>query len=113
MRDILQQQETALHEQQSCQLELLRGQFQAMGHSEQQKSDMMAVYEQQFELQREQFRSQIKGVDMAPRKIMKDILYLMVVNLPTGEELEAARTAMTTDENNEVNHRSSVAMVNI
>ncbi|KAJ5305639.1 uncharacterized protein N7443_005299 [Penicillium atrosanguineum] len=108
-----QQQERLIYEQQDSQLELLRSQFQAMGFSEKQQSDYIASYEQQFQLQRDQLKAQIKGTEMMHRKILRNVLYLMVVNLPTEEEVEAARMATNTDEEDNGSQRSFVTMVNV
>ena len=50
---------------------------------------------------------------MMPRKILKNVLYLMVVNLPTEEEIEAAKMATNTDEEGYGSERSLVTMVNV
>jgi hypothetical protein len=110
---LYQQQEKLIYEQQNSQLELLRSQFQAMGFSEQQQREYIAAYEQQFQLQRDQLQAQIKGTEMMPRKILRNVLYLMVVNLPTEEEVEAARMATNTDEEDDGSQRSLVTMVNV
>ncbi|KAJ5602113.1 hypothetical protein N7510_011647 [Penicillium lagena] len=112
-KSILQQQEAFLQEQQSCQLELLHSQFQAMGYSDLQARETIALYEQQFQLQREQLQTQIQGAGMMPRKILKDVLYLMVVNLPTEEELAAAKMAMASAEKHDGNRRNVVTLVNV
>lgn len=110
---MLQQQEAFLQEQQNYQLELLHSQFQAMGYSDLQARETIALYEQQFQLQREQLQTQIQGADIMPRKILKNVLYLMVVNLPNKEELAAAKMAMMPDEEHDGNRRNLVAMVNV
>lgn len=51
---MLQQQDAFLQEEHNCQLELLRSQFQAMGCSNLQARKIIALYEQQFQLHREQ-----------------------------------------------------------
>lgn len=112
-KSILQQQEAFLQEQQNCQLELLHNQFQAMGYSNLQARETIALYEQQFELQREHLQTRIQRADIMHRKILRNVLYLMVVNLPTEEELATAKMAMTSDEELDGNRRSLVTMVNV
>jgi hypothetical protein len=112
-KNLYQQQEKFIHEQQDSQLELLRSQFQAMGFSEQQQRNYIATYEQQFQLQRDQLKAQIKGMELMPRKILRNVLYLMVVNLPTEEEFEAARMATNVVEEDDGSQRSFVTMVNV
>ncbi|KAJ5569152.1 hypothetical protein N7450_011638 [Penicillium hetheringtonii] len=107
------QQEKLIHEQQDSQLELLRSQFQAMGFSDQQQRDYIAIYEQQFQQQRDQLKTQIEGTEMIPRKILRNVLYLMVVNLPTEEEIEAARMATNADEVDNGRQKSFVSIVNV
>jgi hypothetical protein len=110
---LYQQQVKLIYEQQDSQLELLRSQFQAMGFSEQQQSEYIATYEQQFQLQRDQLQAQMKGMEIMPRKILRNILYLMIVNLPTEEEVEAARMATNTDGEDDGSQRSFANMVNV
>ena len=93
-KQMLETQREYLHNQQDRQLELLHSQFQAMGCSDQQTRETIALYQQQFQLQQEQLQTQIQGADAMPRKILRDVLYLMIVNLPSEQELEAAKTAM-------------------
>ncbi|KAJ5198549.1 uncharacterized protein N7498_007666 [Penicillium cinerascens] len=112
-KNLYQQQAELIIEQQNSQLELLRSQFQAMGFSEQQQHEYISAYEQQFQLQQDQLQAQIKGTEMMFRKILKNVLYLMVVNLPTDEEVEAARMATNTDEEDDGSQRSFVTMVNV
>lgn len=112
-KSLFMQQEKLFSEHQDSQLELLRSQFQAMGFSEQQQRDYIATYEQQFQLQRDQLNAQIKGVEIMPRKILKNILYLMVVNLPTEEELNAANLTMKKDEEDVSSQRNLVTMINV
>ena len=57
--------------------------------------------------------TQIQGADIIPRKILKNVLYLMVVNLPSEEELAAAKMAMTSDEKHGHSRRNLVNMVNV
>lgn len=112
-KTLYQRQEKIIHEQQNSQLEILRGQLQAMGLSGQQIGQYIAVYEQQFQLQRDQLQGQMKATEMMPRKILRNVLYLMVVNLPTEEEVELARKATNTDEQNGGSQTSLATMVNV
>lgn len=113
-KSLYQQQEKFIYEQQDSQLELLRSQFQAMGFSEQQQQrNYIAAYEQQFQLQRDHLKAQIKGTEMMTRKILRNVLYLTVVNLPTEEEIEAARMATNVVEEDDGSQRNFVTMVNV
>ncbi|CEJ56786.1 hypothetical protein PMG11_02984 [Penicillium brasilianum] len=112
-KSLYQQQAKIIYEQQDSQLELLRTQFRAMGFSEQQQHEYIATYEQQFQLQRDQLQAQMKGLEIMPRKILKNVLYLMVVNLPTEEEVEAVRVATNTDEEDDGSQRSFPNMVTV
>ncbi|KAJ6166988.1 hypothetical protein N7470_002435 [Penicillium chermesinum] len=112
-KDMLQQQERRMIEQQNSQLEHLRSQCQARGFSEQQQREYVAAYELQFQLQQEQLQSQAKRMEVMPRKIMRNILYLMVVNLPTEEEVEAARMVTKKNEEDDNSSGSLVNMVNV
>ncbi|GAD99667.1 conserved hypothetical protein [Paecilomyces variotii No. 5] len=112
-KKMLQQQESLMIEQQDTQLELLRKQFQAMGYSDQQARETIAIYEQQFQLQREQMRTQMEATNYMPRNILRNVLYLMIVNLPNKEELAAAETAMVAEENQSGSREGSVTMVNV
>ncbi|OKP11358.1 hypothetical protein PENSUB_3129 [Penicillium subrubescens] len=110
---LYEQQEKLIYEQQDSQLELLRRQFRAMGFSEQQQRQHIATYEWQFQLQRDQLQAQRNGMEIIPRKILRNVLYLMIVNLPTEEEVEAARMAMNADEDDDGSQRSFASMVNV
>lgn len=112
-KNLYQQQANLIQEQQDSQLQLLRSQFQALGFSEQQQREYIATYEQQFQLQREQMQVQIGGMEVMHRKILRNVLYLMIVNLPSEEEVEAARIATSTDEEDDGSQRSFVSMVNV
>lgn len=112
-KNILQQQQTLIQDQQLSQLELLQSQFQVMGYSDEQVRETMALYEQQFQLQREQLQAQMQAADIMPKKILHNALYLMVANLPSEEELEAVETMTRTEENRNGDHISIVTMVNI
>ncbi|KAJ6000789.1 hypothetical protein N7481_001198 [Penicillium waksmanii] len=112
-KSLYQQQEKLIDEQQNSLLEMCRSQFQAMGLSEQQLCEYVAAYEQQFQLQRDQLQAQIKATEIMPRKILRNVLYLMVVNLPTEEEVEVARMATNTDEEDDGRQRSLVTMINV
>lgn len=94
-QNLLQQQAALLQEQQNSQLEQLHNQFKAMGYSDEHVRESMAIYEQQFQQQREQFQTQIQSASAMSRKISRDVLYLMIVNLPTEEEMEAAKIAIS------------------
>lgn len=106
-KNVLQQQESLIKEQQEGQLELLRMQFQAMGYSQDQMRETMSIYENQFQLQRDQLQTQIEGTTQLPRKIVRNVLYLMIVNLPNKEEIAAVK------ENENIVQGDSVTMVNV
>lgn len=110
---MLQQQQSLMIEQQQAQLELLHQQFQAMGYSDQQARETISIYEQQFQAQREQLQAQMEVTDFMPRKIVRNVLYLMIVNVPNKEELAAAETVMAADGNQSGGRDGSVTMVNV
>ncbi|KAL1859224.1 hypothetical protein Plec18170_002340 [Paecilomyces lecythidis] len=112
-KKMLQQQQSLMIEQQQAQLELLHKQFQAMGYSDQQARETISIYEQQFQAQREQLQTQMEATDFMPRKIVRNVLYLMIVNLPNKEELAAAETVMAADGNQSDGRGGSVTMVNV
>lgn len=112
-KSLYQQQEKLIDEQQNSQLEMLRSQFRAMGLSERQCHEYIAAYEQQFQLQRDQLQAQIKATEMMSRKILRNVLYLMVVNLPTEEEVEVARMATNKDEEDDGSQKGLVTMINV
>lgn len=109
---MINQQLALLEEQRISQLELLHNQFQAMGYSDLQMQEFTALYEQQFEQQRQQLQSQILGANTLPRKISRNVLYLMIVNLPNEEEIEIAKMALS-DKEDDSRSQHSVMMVNV
>lgn len=109
---MINQQLALLEEQRISQLELLHNQFQAMGYSDLQMQEFTALYEQQFEQQRQQLQSQILGANTLPRKISRNVLYLMIVNLPNEEEIEIAKMAMS-DQEDDSRSQHAVMMVNV
>ncbi|KAF5536398.1 hypothetical protein FMEXI_10344 [Fusarium mexicanum] len=91
MRSAMAEQEQAIRDQQALQMSNLGSVLQGMGLTPEQKRSYIEQYESAYELQLQQLQQQSELLEHRQRRINRNILYLMVVNMPSGEELDAAR----------------------
>ncbi|CAK7224210.1 hypothetical protein SEUCBS140593_005495 [Sporothrix eucalyptigena] len=91
MRSAKATQEQAIRDQQAAQMANLNQVLQGMGLTPEQQQDYIRQYESAYELQLQQFQQQSELLEQSHRRINRNILYLLIVNMPTEAELEAAR----------------------
>ncbi|CAK7209645.1 hypothetical protein SCUCBS95973_000510 [Sporothrix curviconia] len=91
IRAAMATQEQAVRDQQTAQMAQLDQVLQGMDFSPAQQQDYIQQYESAYEMQLQQFRQQSDLLEQGQRRINKNILYLLIVNMPTEAELEAAR----------------------
>ncbi|TPX18557.1 uncharacterized protein E0L32_002414 [Thyridium curvatum] len=102
MRSAMAAQEQAIRDQQSLQMANLNQVLQGMGLTPEQQRDYVKQYEQAYEMQLQQFQQQSELLEHGQRRINRNILYLLIVNMPTGAELEAAQNQELPSNNQQI-----------
>ncbi|KAB8070022.1 hypothetical protein BDV29DRAFT_181698 [Aspergillus leporis] len=91
MQTALATQEKAVREQQTLGMARLHQQLQMMNLSLEQQRDYVQKYQDAYDLQLQQIQQQAEWVTQGQRRITQNILYLMIVNMPSEAEMAAAR----------------------
>ncbi|CAK7222647.1 hypothetical protein SBRCBS47491_004930 [Sporothrix bragantina] len=91
IRSAMADQEQAVRSQQAAQMAQLDQVLQGMNLTPEQRTEYIQQYESAYELQLQQFQQQSDLLEQGQRRINRNILYLLIVNMPTEAELEAAR----------------------
>ncbi|KIW19491.1 hypothetical protein PV08_00063 [Exophiala spinifera] len=89
-------QERAIQEQQSIVMAGLQQQLQAMSLSPAQQQQYIKQYQDIYEGQLQQVRQQSDLFTKGKLHRRIDVLYLMIVDMPSDEEMETARTQLRT-----------------
>ncbi|OAL30796.1 hypothetical protein AYO22_01416 [Fonsecaea multimorphosa] len=86
-------QEQAIREQQSAMMATMQQQLQAMNLPPEQQQEYLKQYQDLYSLQLQQIQQQSDLVEKGQwqRRIVRDILYLMIVDMPSDAEMAAAR----------------------
>ncbi|KAL1889510.1 hypothetical protein Sste5346_008888 [Sporothrix stenoceras] len=92
MRTAMAAQEQVVRDQQAAQMANLDQVLQGMDLTLEQRQEYIRQYESAYELQLQQFQQQSYLLEQGHRRINRNILYLLIVNMPTEAELEAARS---------------------
>ncbi|CAK7263296.1 hypothetical protein SEPCBS57363_000495 [Sporothrix epigloea] len=91
MQSAMAVQEQAVREQQAAQMAQLDQVLEGMNLTPAQRRDYIQQYENAYTLQLQQLQQQTDLLEQGQRRINRNILYLLIVNMPTEAELEAAR----------------------
>ncbi|KAF5985796.1 hypothetical protein FCOIX_1911 [Fusarium coicis] len=102
MRSTMANQEQLIRDQQSAQMANLISMLQGMDLTAEEQQAYIQQYESAYEIQLQQLQDQSELLENGQRRINRNILYLMIVNLPSPEEMEAAQNgrSVTGLENN-------------
>ncbi|KIW23398.1 uncharacterized protein PV07_11599 [Cladophialophora immunda] len=86
-------QEQAIREQQSAMMVAMQQQLQAMNLPPEQQQEYLKQYQDLYSLQLQQIQQQSDLVEKGQwqRRIVRDILYLMIVDMPSDAEMAVAR----------------------
>ncbi|OAP63363.1 hypothetical protein AYL99_02590 [Fonsecaea erecta] len=89
-------QEQAIREQQSAMMTTMRQQLQAMNLSPKQQQEYLKQYEDSYNLQLQQIQQQSDFIEKGQwqRRIVRNILYLMIVDMPSDAQMAAARSQL-------------------
>ncbi|KAF5632677.1 hypothetical protein F52700_6213 [Fusarium sp. NRRL 52700] len=113
MHSALAEQEQAIRDQQALQMSNLGSVLQGMGLTPEQQRSYIEQYESAYELQLQQFQQQSELMEHGQRRINRNILYLMIVNMPSEEELEAARRQKSVQNSRQISNDVSIQTVNV
>ncbi|CAK7267597.1 hypothetical protein SEPCBS119000_002631 [Sporothrix epigloea] len=91
MQSVVAVQEQAVRDQQAAQMAQLDQVLEGMDLTPAQRQDYIQQYESAYEQQLQQLQQQTDLLEQGQRRINRNILYLLIVNMPTEAELEAAR----------------------
>ncbi|EWG54343.1 hypothetical protein FVEG_12583 [Fusarium verticillioides 7600] len=91
MRSAMADQEQLIRDQQSAQMANLISMLQGMDLTAEEQQAYIQQYESAYEIQLQQLQDQSELLENGQRRINRNILYLMIVNLPSPEEMEAAQ----------------------
>jgi len=86
-------QEQAIREQQSAMMATIQQQLQAMSLPPEQQQEYLKQYQDLYGLQLQQIQQQSDLVERGQmqRRVVRDILYLMIVDMPSDAEMAVAR----------------------
>ncbi|KAF5700761.1 hypothetical protein FGLOB1_10553 [Fusarium globosum] len=113
MRSTMANQEQLIRDQQSSQMEYLISVLQGMDLTAEEKQAYIQQYESAYELQLQQFQHQSELSENGQRRISRNILYLMIVNLPTPEEIEVARNGRSASDLVQSSNGVAIASVDV
>ncbi|QGI82561.1 hypothetical protein CEK25_009290 [Fusarium fujikuroi] len=113
MRSAMANQEQLMRDQQSSQMENLISVLQGMDLTAEEKQAYIQQYESAYELQLQQFQHQSELLENGQRRISRNILYLMIVNLPTPEEIEVARNGRSATDLVQSSNGVAIASVDV
>nr|RBQ87687.1 hypothetical protein FVER53263_12583 [Fusarium verticillioides] len=91
MRSAMADQEQLIRDQQSAQMANLISMLQGMDLTAEEQQAYIQQYESAYEIQLQQLQDQSELLENGQRRINRNILYMMIVNLPSPEEMEAAQ----------------------
>ncbi|KAF4943719.1 hypothetical protein FGADI_13218 [Fusarium gaditjirri] len=113
IRSAMANQEQLIRDQQSAQMANLISMLQGMNLTREEQQAYIQQYESAYELQLQQLQDQSELLENGQRRINRNILYLMIVNLPSPEEMEAARNGRSVTDLGQNGNGVAIASVDV